>query len=154
MDSYDTFSLIFSLVAIVVSASISLIIYFGQRKLTLLVHKGQCNLSQRQLIIPLWTYLSSIREINPQNPSIPDVISLVNTLELVALCCEGGMVDELVIRSTFKSSFLHHYRNIKKINQKMAGLNKDGEEILLENKAATRLFKIYEQEEENIGKLN
>jgi hypothetical protein len=74
----------------------------------------QKKLAQRQLLVPLWEYLSSLNEVDPKKPVTKDVIKNVNTLELVALCCEGGMVDELVIRRTFRDGFIKHYDAIDK----------------------------------------
>ena len=102
------------------------------------VYDGQKKLSQRQLIIPLWGYLSNIRAIDSENPISDDVIHLVNTLELVAICCEGGMVDEDVILRTFKDGFLFHAQSIMNIRTKING--KNGEAILQENRAAYQFF--------------
>ena len=61
------------------------------------VHQNQKLLSQRQLLLPLWDYMATLSKIDSNTPVTPDVIKVVNTLELVALCCEGGMIDEKVI---------------------------------------------------------
>lgn len=58
------------------------------------VHQNQKLLSQRQLLLPLWDYMATLSKIDSNTPVTPDVIKVVNTLELVALCCEGGMIDE------------------------------------------------------------
>ena len=70
------------------------------------VHQNQKLLSQRQLLLPLWDYMATLSKIDSNTPVTPDVIKVVNTLELVALCCEGGMIDEKVIRRTFKDQFI------------------------------------------------
>ncbi len=103
------------------------------------VHKSQKLLAQRQLLLPLWEYMSKLREINPADPIAPDVISLVNTLELVALCCEGGLIDEQIILRTFREPFIKHYTDIKNCNV-IKGLNKTGDQLLMENRAAQTFF--------------
>jgi hypothetical protein len=103
------------------------------------VHISQKLLAQRQLLLPLWDYISQLREINPQDPITPDVIKLVNTLELVALCCEGGLVDEQVIRRTFKEAFILHYLAIRKCGT-LPGMNVNGEQLLMQNRAASTFF--------------
>lgn len=64
--------------------------------------------------------MSQLTEINPNQPITPDVIKLVNTLELVALSCEGGLVDEQLIRRTFRDEFIRHYQTIKNVTSSPA----------------------------------
>lgn len=103
------------------------------------VHQNQKLLSQRQLLLPLWEYMSTLSKINPKNPVTPDVVKVANTLELVALCCEGGMIDEKVIRRTFKDQFMEHYEAVEKCAS-LPGLSIDGKELLKQNKAAVQFF--------------
>lgn len=105
-----------------------------------LVHKNQKLLTQRQLLIPLWEHISNISDIDPKNPITPDIISAVNKLELVALCCEGGMIDERIIMRTFKDQFMKHYENISRC-QEIPNLNCDGDKLLKENKATIQFYK-------------
>ena len=72
-----------------------------QAALSLKIDENQMVLSQRQLLIPLWNHMSVLNHINPEKPVEPDVIGPVNTLELVAVSCEGGMVDTQVSRGCF-----------------------------------------------------
>ena len=53
-------------------------------------------LSQRQLLVPLWTYITSMDETNPEEVIEPNVHKSINALELIALRCEGGMIDKEV----------------------------------------------------------
>jgi len=113
--------------------------------LTYLVHSSQKLLAQRQLLLPLWNYISKLSEVDSQNPITPDVINLVNTLELVALCCEGGLIDENLIRRTFKDNFIRHYISIKNCTN-IQGLPINGEQLLMQNKAAYAFFnKLYSE---------
>ncbi|MBD8625544.1 hypothetical protein IFT64_01185 [Oxalobacteraceae sp. CFBP 8753] len=104
------------------------------------VHRSQKILSQRQLIVPLWDHISSLRKFDPSNPIAEDAVKIVNALELVAICCEGKMIDEKVILRTFNEQFLGHYESIKKCNL-IPGLGIDGEQLLLENRATIEYYR-------------
>ncbi|MCG3767882.1 DUF4760 domain-containing protein [Vibrio cincinnatiensis] len=103
------------------------------------VHQNQKLLSQRQLLLPLWDHMATLSEIAHKKPITSDVIKVVNTLELVALCCEGGMIDEQVIRRTFKEQFMQHFESIERCNE-LPGLSCDGRGLLRENKAASQFY--------------
>ena len=104
-----------------------------------MVYRGQRLLTQRQLLIPLWEYMSSLSEVNPQQPITPDVMKVVNTLELVALSCEGGMVDPAVIRRTFRNIFMKLYEQVDRCGE-LPGLGKTGRDLLKENPAAMTFY--------------
>ncbi|MGL6429725.1 MULTISPECIES: DUF4760 domain-containing protein [Aeromonas] len=109
------------------------------------VHRNQKLLSQRQLLLPLWEYMSTLSKIDDTKPITSDVIKVVNTLELVALCCEGGMIDELIIRRTFKEQFMEHYESIERCLI-LPGLKLNGKQLLKENKAASQFYMSLESE--------
>ena len=109
------------------------------------VHLNQKLLAQRQLLLPLWEHMSNLSNIDAQNPITPDIIKVTNTLELVALCCEGGMIDEQIIKRTFKDEFVRHYESIEKCT-KIPGLNYDGKAILRQNRAASEFYRSLEKE--------
>jgi hypothetical protein len=109
------------------------------------VHKNQKLLAQRQLLLPLWDHMANLRKIDHKNPITPDIINVVNTLELVALCCEGGMIDESVIKRTFKDQFTMHYDDVKRC-QNIPGIQDSGENLLKQNKAATQFYLSLETE--------
>jgi hypothetical protein len=56
--------------------------------------------------------MSKLHRIDRDNPVKSDVLMVVNTLELVALCTEGGMVDSQVIRRTFQDVYLELYDQV------------------------------------------
>lgn len=119
------------------------------------VHENQKLLTQRQLLLPLWDYMSTLSKIDPKNPITPDVIKVVNTLELVALCCEGGMIDEMIIRRTFKDQFMEHYSTIEKCAS-LPGTNFDGKDLLKQNRAAVQFFNSLHSEllnQDRVGKI-
>lgn len=116
------------------------------------VWRGQRLLSQRQLILPLWTHMSSLNEINPNQPITPDIVKAVNTLELVALCCEGDMVDTRVIKRTFATEYLKLYNQIEGCSD-VPGLNKTGKNLLSENPAAMKFYDELSSEHKNRGSL-
>lgn len=107
--------------------------------LTNRVHKSQQLLAQRQLLLPLWEYMSQLRAIDSNNPITPHVIKLVNTLELVALSCEGGLIDEQIILRTFRDEFIGHYQAIKRCGT-LPGMTINGEQLLMQNRAASAFF--------------
>lgn len=96
-------------------------------------------LTQRQLLLPLWQYMSTLNRINSEAPAVPDVLKAVNTLELIAICCEGEIIDPKVVKRTFRETFIEIYGQIKRCN-KLEGIGKNGDEILLENKAALAFY--------------
>jgi hypothetical protein len=148
-----------SAIAAVAAVIVSVIVYRGQSQLTekvareqsaisLKIHENQHLLSQRQLLIPLWGYLDNLKQINPTAPIEPDVLKVVNTLELVALCCEGGMVDTAVIKRTFRDVFMQLYDQVEAVPT-MKGLNLSGVELLKQNRAAMKFYGDLKQEHMN-----
>jgi hypothetical protein len=95
--------------------------------------------SSRAQLLPLWQYLSTVSEVDPSKPITPDVIKVVNTLELVGLCCEASIVDPLVIRRTFRETFLKLYRQVDQCGRLPGLVNKTGTDLLQENRAAMTL---------------
>jgi hypothetical protein len=68
------------------------------------------------------------------------VVKVVNTLELVALCVEGGMVDAQVIRRTFREGFIYHYEQVKACGELERMNGKTGADLLRENRAAQAFY--------------
>lgn len=116
------------------------------------VAKTQKLLTQRQLLIPLWEYMSRLDDIDPKDFKPRQVQETVNTLELVALCCEGGMVDEAVIKRTFSAPFIHLYEVVQKIPE-TPELRRSGVEMLRENPSAMAFYAKLKRELEDRGKL-
>ena len=116
------------------------------------VHQNQKLLSQRQLLLPLWEYMSALSDIEPKAPITPDVIKVVNTLELVALCCEGGLVDAQVIRRTFREEFIKHYLAVKQCVA-LPGMHTTGEQLLTQNRAAAAFFDTLYKEHLSYGQI-
>ncbi|MDX5991743.1 hypothetical protein [Ectopseudomonas alcaliphila] len=119
------------------------------------VHQSQKLLAQRQLLIPLWDHMATLTKINHLDPVTPDIIKVVNTLELVALCCEGGMIDEGVIKRTFRDQFTDHYESVMKC-QIVPGFDHGGDTLLKQNRAATQFYRSLEAErlsQDSIKKL-
>ncbi len=68
-----------------------------QQKFAQSLHKEQLLLAQRQLVIPLWKYLVHLKRIDLDDPDPKDVLAAANALELIALCCEGEIVDKKLV---------------------------------------------------------
>jgi hypothetical protein len=124
-----------------------------QAALSLKIHENQKLLSQRQLLIPLWNHMSVLRHINPETPVETDVLRLVNTLELVAVSCEGGMVDTQVIKRIFRDLFMQFYEEILAIKM-LPGRKISGTALLNENMAAMKFYKELKEEHINRDSLN
>lgn len=116
------------------------------------IAETQRMLSQRQLLVPLWEHMTSVNEIDPSNPSVSDVREGIHALELVAVCCEGGMVDENVIKRTFRDVFIKTYDQISSCPE-MPALRRDGKAILRENPAAMRFYEVLMSEHRDRDKL-
>jgi hypothetical protein len=110
-------------------------------------------LAQRAQIVPLWSYLSQLREIDPERPIVPHVVHAVSTLELVALCCEGKIVDQKVINRTFRKTFIETYQEIEAC-RRMESLNKTGKELLNENNATVDLYNTLKAEERSRDRIS
>jgi hypothetical protein len=117
------------------------------------IHNSEKLLSQRQMIVPLWTYITSIEEIDPEKIIEPNVIKTINALELIALCCEGQMIDKEVIKATFTEIYIRQYEAIQSLPH-MPGIKKDGKAVLRENRAAYRFYQELKKEDTELGKLN
>jgi len=113
----------------------------------------QKQLAQRQFVIQLWDRMSSLKPIKAADPSPVDVHSAVNTLELVGLCCEGGMIDADVIKRTFSDRFIEMYDMIKACGPMPSLANKSGVDLLRENHAAMTFYDELMQEKKSSGQL-
>lgn len=116
------------------------------------IHESDKLLSQRQLLVPLWTYITSMDEIDPKNLNEPNVVKTINALELIALCCEAGMVDEAVIKATFTDVYIRQYEVISGLSE-LKSLKKDGKAILRENRVAARFYEKLKKEDVDRGKI-
>jgi hypothetical protein len=128
-----------SLAAVVVAV----VVYRGQNKLSRELAARDERLAQRQLIVPLWEYLSSVPDIAPNDKGQyvePNLIRAVNTLELVALCCEGKMIDEQVIIRTFSDVYVRIYDAIKMVPKIQSRRGISGADLLRENRAAMAFY--------------
>ena len=105
------------------------------------LYRNQQNYSQKQLILPVWEYISNLREIDSENPITPDVIKAINTLELIAVLCRNEIIDEKIIKQTFKNQFKKHYKNIKDCGNLPGFKNKTGQDLIDENKNVKKFYK-------------
>lgn len=115
------------------------------------MQKMQTLLTQRQLLIPIWDIIGKLRRIDHANINWDEVTQSANTLELIALCWEGQLIDERLIRRTFRDTFITLWREIGQCNSNSAMPHgqKNGPQLQQENKAAARLYRILTEEHEN-----
>jgi hypothetical protein len=122
------------------------------------VYKGQRLLSQRQLLIPLWEYMAAVRNLDTKNPATPQILKAANTLELIAICVEGQMVDPAVIKRTFEDVYRSIYKQIAEVEAipKMfnGGKPLTGAELLEDYPAAMKFYESLRQERMNRGRLD
>lgn len=118
-----------------------------------LVAVMQKQLAQRQFVIQLWDKMSTLRPVDPSNPVPADVHAAVNTLELVGLCCEGGMIDVDVVKRTFKDRYIELYDLVKECGPIAQMQNKRGVELLRDNPAAMSFYDELMVEKKSSGQL-
>ncbi|EAA4612849.1 hypothetical protein RY43_22680 [Salmonella enterica] len=121
--------------------------YLATRKTT----KNQRELTQRQIILPLWDYISALSKIDPQKPVTPDIVKNINALELVALCCEADIVDEKVITRTFSEQFIQHFEDIKSCQD--IGDGRSGTSLIKENRAAEEFYDRLNEARKSTGRI-
>ncbi|WP_437589244.1 DUF4760 domain-containing protein [Sorangium sp. So ce1000] len=100
----------------------------------------QKQLAQRQIVIQLWDRMTRLKPIDPKNPEPAMVHDALSTMELIGLCCEGGMVDASVIKRTFGPIFIRLCEMIKRCDAIPTLENKTGSELLLENRCAMAFY--------------
>jgi len=111
------------------------------------VHDDQMLLSRRQTVFQLWEYLTTAPDLDPENPVYPDVLKVVNTLELVGLCWEGDITDKRLIRRTFMDRYITLYQEVEKVPASNGW--KSGQAFLNENPAAMKLYDTLMDERKN-----
>jgi hypothetical protein len=103
---------------------------------------------QRSHLIPMWQYISSLSEIDPNKKLVtPDIVAAVNTLEFIAICCEAEVVDKVVVMRTFREKYIDLYRRIERCGE-LPGFSppKTGNDLLNDNRAAKGLYQALEAE--------
>lgn len=132
------------------AAALAAVVAIG---MSLHLHRRQLLLSRRQLLLPLWEHLKDLSRIDPASPVWPDVVRAVNTLELIAICWEGQLIDRDIVRRMYRDLYLEFYEEIQLCGQPPAQIGKNGREMLRECPAATRLYGILHTESAESGTL-
>lgn len=104
---------------------------------------NQMLLAQRQQFLALWEHMSQMQKGLPQDAkgtpeeqgAAAHVVRQVNALELIAVSCEAGIVDEAVIVRTFMERFIEMADWIEDLGEFEALGGKTGKELLRENPA-------------------
>lgn len=107
---------------------------------TVRLHRRQMLLEQRQFLLPLWTQLKELNDINPRNPVWPDVTQAVNLLELVAVSWEGRLIDVNIIRRMYSQLYIEFYQKIEECRNPPPGIEKTGKQMLLACPAVIKLY--------------
>ncbi|MEA2906305.1 MAG: hypothetical protein QOI12_3692 [Alphaproteobacteria bacterium] len=79
--------------------------------------RGQRLFEQRAQLIPIWQYISSLSAVNPEQPNSPDAVQIANTLELIAVSVEGGVIDRSVVLRVFRDRFIELYEQVDQSGQ-------------------------------------
>jgi hypothetical protein len=124
-----------------------------QRQLTRSLHAQQTLLQQRQLLLPMWEYLDRTSFLNPSAPVWEDVRKTANTLELVAVCWEGGLIDPDIIRRIFADTFIELYESVEQCQNPPPTFPLDGRALLRRSPATQRLYDELRQERINQGRI-
>lgn len=136
-------------IATSLSALIAAIAIYQMVKL----HKKQMLLEQRQFLLPIWTQLQGLNEIDPQKPVWIDVIKAVNILELIAVSWEGQLIDEDIIRRMYSQLYVEFYDSIMDCKNPPPNVSKDGRQMLYASPATIRLYELLKTEHAEKGKL-
>lgn len=145
----DVYALIVSILALLASV----VLGFSQAKLmsnqNVLTSKlsGKDRLlTQRQMFVALWPYISNLNHIDPAAPVEVDVVRAANALELVAVCWEADVIDRDLIRRTFAASYLEMYDRIEQVPKLPRGAT--GREILRAAPAVGNVYRTLQKERE------
>lgn len=127
---------------------LTLVLQERQEGLTRQLHEEQKLLAQRQMLIPIWEHLIQLHDIDPREGKTiwPNVTNAANTLELIALCEESGVMDASLVRRAFAGQYLYLYRTIEQCIHAPPG-QETGPAMLDKNRAAKALFKKLEIED-------
>lgn len=116
---------------------------------TAVIAKTQKDLAQRQAIFQLWDRIAALQPINPKDPAPTYVHNALSTMELIALSCEGGMVDPEVVKRTLSDRYIELYDMIRACGPIKNMQNKSGQELLQQNAAAMRFYDELMQEKKH-----
>ncbi len=104
------------------------------------IAKAQKHHAQRQLLLPLWEYMAKLRPIELHDVKPADVTNGINTLELIALCCESEVVDSAVIKRTFRIPYITLFDQIRAVPVQAGLSGKSGADLIRENRAAELFY--------------
>ncbi len=104
------------------------------------IAQTQKELAQRQAIFQLWDRIAGLRPIDPADPAPMNVHNALSTMELIALSCEGGMVDAAIIKRTMSERYIELYDMVDRCDKIPNMQNKTGRELLQQNPAAMNFY--------------
>lgn len=114
----------------------------------------QKQLAQRQVVIQLWDRMTSLKPIDPKDPKPMDVHNALSTMELIGLCCEGGMIDASVIKRTFADRYIELYQMVEACEAITNMQNKTGVALLRDNRCAMTFYDELIREFKGSGQLS
>jgi len=120
---------------------------------TVRLQKKQMLLEQRQFLLPLWTQLQGLNDIDPEDPVWMDVIKAVNMLELIAISWEGQLIDENIIRRMYSHLYIETFDSIIECKNPPKNVSKNGRQMLYASPAAIRLYELLRTEHAGKGQV-
>lgn len=87
------------------------------------------DIENKRLFLPVWDKLVQVNAINPQNPVAVDVRIAINTLELVALLWEAGIVDRDMVVLAFGNVYKQRHNELNQIHDPVPGLGQTGPQL-------------------------
>lgn len=124
-----------------------------QKALQERLNDQESNFEKKRFIISLWDKMTAISSINPGKPVEVDVRNAVNTLELVSICWQAGIVDKRMVVLSFGNLFNSLYVQIEQIHQRLPGCGRTGHELLSHNPAISAVRNQIREEIERHGNI-
>jgi len=154
-EGISVLSSVVSAIVAIASFALASMVYRHSRRIAEMEDGRQSaalQLQQRQLIVPLWEYLSKTEAIAPENPNERAVVDSVNVLELVALCYESQAIEQAMIKRTFRDKYLSIYREIEALPK--MGSGKSGRDYIHENRACQAFYDVLSAESKHQDKAD
>lgn len=141
-------SFIISIIALVAAAAVAIWQALLTQKQSQLAEKlsGKDRLlTQRQMFVTIWPYISELSEVNPAQPVEVDVIKGANALELVAISWEADVIDHDLIRRAFADNFIAMYDAIDQVG-KLPRRGVTGRQLLASSPATGHVYQTLKTE--------
>ena len=124
-----------------------------QRTLQERLNRQESDFEKKRFITVLWDKMATVSNISRDEPIEADVRYAVNTLELVSLCWQAGIVDKRMVILSFGRLFDSLYIQIEQISERLPGCGKTGHELLTQNPAISAVRRQIRERLEQQGEI-